>query len=87
MRWVGALEILGRSDDKSIIWKVDEFPFRFAVKPLVLLEPEVGIRGVSARQVNGGLRQPAEPGETEQPADGSLTEKLAESMRMRIHGD
>ncbi len=43
MRWIGALEVLGRSDDKSAIWKVDEFPYRFAVKPLVLLDPEFGV--------------------------------------------
>jgi hypothetical protein len=42
-RWVGALEILGPSDDTTPIWKVDEFPFRFAVKPLILLDPDTGV--------------------------------------------
>jgi hypothetical protein len=42
-RWVGALEILGPSENKSTIWSVDEFPVRFAVKPLIVLEPECGI--------------------------------------------
>jgi hypothetical protein len=43
MRWVGALEIIGPSDDKRNIWKEQDFPVRFNVKPLVLLEPENGI--------------------------------------------
>jgi len=43
MRWVGALEIVGKSDDKAKIWKDDEYPVRFAVKPLVLLDAEHGV--------------------------------------------
>ena len=43
MRWVGALEIVGPSKDKTRIWKDDEFPVRFEVKPLILLKPEHGV--------------------------------------------
>jgi hypothetical protein len=43
MRFVGALEVLGRSTDTSRIWDTDQFPYRFSVKPLVLLEPEHGV--------------------------------------------
>lgn len=43
MRWVGALEVLGQSDNKSIIWKDTEFPARVKVKPLVLLSPTTGV--------------------------------------------
>ncbi|MGA2075502.1 MAG: hypothetical protein ABSH52_18585 [Terriglobia bacterium] len=42
MRWVGALEVIGPSDDKTPIWKFDDFPVRFAVKPLIMLTPETG---------------------------------------------
>ncbi len=42
MRWVGALEIVGPSTDTRKIWKEQEFPIRFEVKPLILLEPENG---------------------------------------------
>jgi hypothetical protein len=43
MRWVGALEVVGKSDDKSPIWKTAEFPERLAVKPLVMLSAEHGV--------------------------------------------
>lgn len=43
MRWVGALEVQGRSRDKKIIWEFDEFPERLTVKPIVLLPPEHGV--------------------------------------------
>ncbi len=43
MRWVGALEIIGASDDAREIWKEQNFPVRFAVKPLVMLDPEHGV--------------------------------------------
>jgi len=42
MRWVGALEVLGPSDDEREIWGYD-FPCRLAVRPLVMLEPEHGV--------------------------------------------
>jgi hypothetical protein len=43
MRWVGALEVVGPSKDERAIWKFDDFPARLDVKPLVLLNPEIGI--------------------------------------------
>src|SRR6266852_3571305 len=43
MRWVGALEVLGRSRDKQAIWQFDEFPERLSVKPIVMLLPEHGV--------------------------------------------
>jgi hypothetical protein len=43
MRWVGALEIVGPSEDKTRIWKGDEFPVRFEVRPLVMLNAEQGV--------------------------------------------
>jgi hypothetical protein len=43
MRWVGALQVIGPSDDKTPIWTDGDFPVRFAVKPLVVLDPEYGV--------------------------------------------
>jgi hypothetical protein len=43
MHWVGALEVVGRSSDTRRIWKDEEFPVRFEIKPLVMLNPEFGI--------------------------------------------
>lgn len=43
MRWVGALEVVGQSEDKSPIWKDAEFPSRLKVKPLVMLTPATGV--------------------------------------------
>ena len=43
MRWVGALEVVGPTTDASPIWESDAFPVRFAVKPLVMLDPECGV--------------------------------------------
>lgn len=43
MRWVGALEVIGPSDDKTPIWKFDDFPVRFSVRPMVQLEAEIGL--------------------------------------------
>src|ERR1700676_3037363 len=43
MRWVGALEIIGPSNDNRKIWKEQDFPVRFNVKPLLLFEPEHGV--------------------------------------------
>jgi hypothetical protein len=40
MRWVGALEIVRLSNDHRLIWEKEEFPVRFDVTPLILLEPE-----------------------------------------------
>lgn len=43
MRWVGAIENQGHTSDMKQIWKEEAFPVRFAVKPLVLLDPEHGV--------------------------------------------
>jgi len=43
MRWIGALEVIGPSKDKSSIWKHDEFPARLDVRPLIMLDPEKGL--------------------------------------------
>lgn len=43
MRWVGALEVTGRSNSTDRIWRDQEFPVRFSVKPLIMLEPEHGV--------------------------------------------
>jgi len=43
MRWVGALEVDGPSADTRRIWKDREFPVRFQVKPLIILEAEHGV--------------------------------------------
>ena len=40
---LGALEVLGASDDKRVIWQQDEFPVRFNVKPLIMLNAEHGV--------------------------------------------
>jgi hypothetical protein len=43
MRWVGAIEVIGPSTDKTRIWNDAEFPERLAVKPIVALRPEHGV--------------------------------------------
>src|SRR2546427_179369 len=43
MRWVGALEVVKASSDTSKIWKEQDFPIRFEVKPVVILQPEHGV--------------------------------------------
>jgi hypothetical protein len=43
MRWVGVLEVISPTNDTSTIWKDADFPVRFAVRPLVLLDAEQGI--------------------------------------------
>jgi hypothetical protein len=53
MRWVGALEIIGPSNDTRTIWKEADFPVRFEVKPLVLLDPE---HGVPMEQLEGRVK-------------------------------
>ncbi len=42
MRWVGALEVVGPSNDQREIW-TDDFPVRFDVQPLIILDPEFGV--------------------------------------------
>jgi len=43
MRWIGALEVGNKSASTHRIWKDQEFPVRFEVKPLIMLEPEHGV--------------------------------------------
>lgn len=43
MRWVGALRVVGPSNDTSMIWKDADFPVRFAVEPVIVLDPEHGV--------------------------------------------
>ena len=40
---MGALEVIGPTADSSPIWKEADFPVRFEVRPLILLEAEQGI--------------------------------------------
>ena len=42
-RWVGALEVIGRSMDSTAVWKKDPYPVRFAVRPIVALSLEQGV--------------------------------------------
>ncbi len=42
-RWVGALRVIGPSNDQSGIWSFAEFPARLAVEIIVKLSPEQGI--------------------------------------------
>lgn len=87
MRWVGALEVVGPSDDKRDIWSVAEFPERVTVKPLVMLEPE---HGVPMSELEGKVefyQSPADrsgykgfvrrsPYPFKRPADGELLMQL-----------
>ena len=43
MRWVGALQVVGPSQDTRPIWREADFPVRLEVNPLVTLEPEQGL--------------------------------------------
>jgi hypothetical protein len=40
MRWIGAIEVIGKSDDRRRIWEREEFPERLEVRPIVMLQPE-----------------------------------------------
>jgi DNA polymerase III delta prime subunit len=42
-RWVGALEVVGPSDDNSPIWGSGAYPARVEVRPLILRDPEDGV--------------------------------------------
>ena len=53
MRWVGALEVVGQSNDKTRIWKDAEFPSRVKVKPVVILSPA---NGVPMTELKGKVR-------------------------------
>jgi len=53
MRWVGALEVLGASTDTRRIWKDQEFPVRFNVRPVMMLDAE---HGVPMNKLEGQVR-------------------------------
>jgi hypothetical protein len=42
-RWVGALEVVGPSDDDRPIWSSETYSARLEVTPLILLDPEDGV--------------------------------------------
>jgi len=43
-RWVGLLEVTGEMfEDSTRIWKEETFPIRLPVKPLVMLDPVLGV--------------------------------------------
>jgi hypothetical protein len=42
-QWIGALEVVGRSNDTTRIWKRDPYPLRFAVRPLIALSLDRGV--------------------------------------------
>ena len=87
MRWIGALEVIGPSKDRSAIWTMDKFSVRLAVKPLVVLDPEFGVlmKDLEGRLAfyagpkdrggfKGFLRM--SPNRFRRPADGELILKL-----------
>ena len=87
MRWVGALQVIGPSQDTRTIWQAADFPVRFEVNPLVTLEPE---QGIPLDNLEGkitfytGPKDTAKlkkllrssPSRLQQPEDGELVLKL-----------
>ncbi len=58
-RWIGALEVVGPSNDTRRIWADDDFPIRFEVRTLVALKPEYGVPLVAfyaSEKDRGGYR-------------------------------
>ena len=41
--WVGALEAVGPTSERRKIWSQADFPVRFKVRPMVMLDPEYGV--------------------------------------------
>ena len=86
MRWVGALEVLGHSDDQGDVWCID-FPCRLAVSPIIMLDPEQGVpmealegkvafyRGAEDRSKYRGFIR-GSPRLFKQPGDGELILRL-----------
>lgn len=94
MRWVGALEVGGRSSNTDRIWNFDEFPERLDVTPLVMLPPEHGVpmselegktdfyRDASYRGgFNGFVRM--SPNRFKRTSDGELILKLLREAQER----
>ncbi len=92
MRWIGAIEVLGLSDDRRRIWKREEFPARFEVRPIIMLEPENSVpmedlegrvsfyRGPQDRgKFKGFVRR--SPNLFENPEDGALILDLMKEAR------
>ena len=92
MRWIGALEVLGLSDDRRRIWKREEFPARFEVRPIIMLEPENSVpmedlegrvsfyRGPQDRgKFKGFVRR--SPNLFENPENGALILELMKEAR------
>lgn len=73
MHWVGALEVLGQSDDKTRIWRDAEYPARLKVKPIVMLSPS---NGVPMSELQGKVyfyQTPADSGKFKGFVRGSLS--------------
>ncbi len=94
MRWVGALEVVGPSKDRSRIWKDADFPVRLEVRPLIVLDPEHGVpMDALAGKVDfydapdmkgkfkGFVR--LSPNLFKQPDDGRLVHRLLEEAQER----
>jgi len=62
MRWVGALQVLGPSDDTRDIWSFAEFPARVSVKPLVMVDAEYGVPMADLEGRMGFYRGPEDRG-------------------------
>jgi hypothetical protein len=62
MRWVGALEVVGPSEDQSAIWSEAGFPIRLAVKPILLLEAEHGVPMAELEGKTSFFRGPQDAG-------------------------
>lgn len=43
MRWVGALRVIAPTTNKEPIWGEGNFPVRFSVEPIYLVEPDFGV--------------------------------------------
>jgi hypothetical protein len=95
MRWVGALEVLGTSDDQKKIWSESGFPVRVTVKPLTLLEAEHGVPMAQLEGKTSFFRGPQDAGKFRgivrkspaliQPHDGAIIlDLLRESQRLPV---
>lgn len=93
-RWVGALEVVGPTDDTTRIWSDDEFPVRFTVRPVVLLDAIYGVAldnlegkvaFFAGRQHRGGYRGffRRSPNRFERASDGKLLMDLLQQARSK----
>ena len=84
MRWVGALEVVGPSEDSTDIWSLAEFPARLTVRPLVMLDAETGVPMSALEGRVDFYRGPEERGEVQgfrppQSPTGSTVSRMATS--------